>query len=325
MRLPEVIAAGALALALCAATPPVSAAADGPAAWLLSLGGDIDEDGGYRADAGVIWAPSLVTSLTAQAGSADTSTDLEHFKADLATIGFDHFFGRFGMNVDARWWDQHDLFSSTTLGATLYYREADWRVGLRAEARRSDLDQFDFSAVVPIRNVLVPITGQGKCSLENTALGITVSRTGKAWSGLVSGINYDYSTADCDLTGVALPTQAGNLPPISRELFRRLATRVLQAGAQLIGSELTRENGFLDYTVWGALGYRSSLMTLGVDYYHDREEFAGEQADTLIGSITFPVSDRLDLELRIGASDSDIEGRVVFAGLTLLAYLGSPP
>lgn len=285
----------------------------------------MDEDGGYRADAGFTWAPSLVTSLTAQAGSADTSTDLEHFKADLFSIGFDHFFGRFGANFDARWWDQHGLFSSTTLGATVYYRDAGWRFGLRGEARRSELDQFDFNTVVPIRNVLVPIAGQGRCSLDNTALGLTVSRSAKSWSMLLSGINYDYSTADCDLTGIMLPPQAGNLPPLSRELFRRLATRVLQAGAQLVGSELTRENGFLDYTVWAALGYRTRLVTIGVDYYHDREEFAGVQADTLIGSVTFPVSDRLDLELRLGTSDSDIEGRVAFAGVTLLAYLGAPP
>ena len=323
MRLPEIIAAGALVLG--AAAPGVSAAADGSSAWLLSLGGDFDEDGGYRADAGFTWAPSLATSLTAQAASADTSTDLQHFKADLVSLGFDHSFGRLGMNLDARWWDQHDLFSSTTLGGTLYYRDAGWRVGLRGEARRSDLDQFDFNTVIPIRNVAVPIAGQGRCTLDNTALGLTVSRTGKAWSGLVSGINYDYSTADCDLTGITLPPQAGNLPPISRELFRRLATRVLQAGAQLVGSELTRENGFLDYTFWAALGYRTTLLTIGVDYYHDREEFAGEQADTLIGSVTFPVSDRLDLELRVGASNSDIEGRVAFAGITLLAYLGTPP
>src|SRR5882672_1757818 len=317
MRLREVLlAAGALTLAAGAQ----HAAADplGEPAWLLSVGGDVDEDGGYRVDGGLIWAPSLLTAVTLQGGLADTSTDLEHFKADLATAGFDHFFGPVGLNVDVRWWDQQDLYSATTFGASLYYKRAGWRVSLRGESRSSDLDEVSFDTVIPIRGVQVPITGRGECSLDNVAYGLTVSHTGKAWTGLISGINYDYSAADCELTGVTLPPQAGNLPPISREIFRRIATRVLRAGAVLVGSELTRENGFLNYSLWAALGYRAGLNTFGLDYYHDREEFAGLQADTLIGSMSFPVSDRLDLELRLGVSDSDIEGSFAFAGLTLI-------
>lgn len=319
MYLPKVLCA-VLALALSA-----QAAAAGEPAWLLSLGGDTDEDGGYRADVGLMWAPSLATSLIVQAALADTSTDLQHFKADAATLGFDHFFGQVGLNLDIRWWDQHDLFSSATVGTSLYYKHAGWRISLRGEARNSDLDEFSFDTVVPIRDVLVPIAGSGKCSLDNTAYGLALSHTGKAWTGLISGINYEYSTADCDLTGVTLPPQAGNLPPISREIFRRIATRVLRAGAALVGSELTRESGFLDYSLWAAVGYRSGLNTYGLDYYHDREEFAQLEADTVIGSMSFPLSDRLDLELRIGVSDSDLDGSVAFGGLTLIAYLGRTP
>ncbi len=110
-------------LAVLALAVSIPAAAAGEPAWLLSIGGDVDEDGGYRADAGLMWAPSLVTSVVAQAAVADTSTDLEHFKADAATLGFDHFFGQVGLNLDVRWWDQQDLFSSTTLGASFYYKQ----------------------------------------------------------------------------------------------------------------------------------------------------------------------------------------------------------
>jgi hypothetical protein len=38
--------------------------------------------------------------------------------------------------------------------------------------------------------------------------------------------------------------------------------------------------------------------------------------------VTFPVSARFDLELRVGVTDSDLAGTVSFAGLTLFAYLG---
>jgi hypothetical protein len=314
----------ALVLTLATAARPAAAEPEGPA-WLVSIGGDVDEDGGYRVDGGLTWAPTLLTAVTLQGGLADTSTDFERFKADLATASFDHFFGPFGLNVDARWWNQHDLFSSTTFGGSLYYKAAGWRVSVRGESRTSDLDEFSFDTVIPIRGVEVPISGRGECSLDNIGYGLTVSHTGKAWTGLVSGVNYDYSVADCNLTGVTLPPQVGNLGPISREIFRRIATRVLRAGAVLVGNELTRENGFLDYSIWAALGYRAGLNTFGLDYYHDREEFAGLKADTLIGSMSFPVSDRLDLELRLGVSDSDIEGTTAFAGVTLIAYLGGAP
>jgi hypothetical protein len=300
----------------------VRCASAGEPAWLLSVGGDVDEDGGYRADAGLMWAATRVTSISAQASVANTSTDLENFRADAAALGLDHFFGEIGLNLDVRWWDQQDLFSSTTFGSSLYYRSAGWRISLRGEFRNSDLDEFAFDTTIPIRDVLVPIAGQGRCSLDNTGYGLAVSRTGKAWSGLVSGINYEYSTADCDLTGITLPPQAGSLPPISREIFRRIATRVLRAGATLVGSELTRESGFLDYSLQAAVDYRAGLKTFGLDYYHDREEFAQLEADTFIGSMSFPVSDRLDLELRIGLSNSDLEGSVVFGGITFIAYLG---
>jgi len=322
MRLRELlVACGALAGGI----GPAAADSPGASAWLVSVGADVDEDGGYRADGTITWAPSSLTALTLQGGLADTSTDFERFKGDLAIVSFDHFFGPLGVNADVRWWDQHDLFSSTTLGGSLYYKAGGWRVSVRGESRSSDLDEFTFDTVIPIRGVQVPITGRGECTLDNLGYGLTVSHTGKAWTGLVSGINYEYSTADCNLTGVTLPPQTGNLPTISREIFRRIATRVLRAGAVLVGNELTRENGFLDYSLWAALGYRDGLYTFGLDYYHDREEFAGLEADTLIGSMSFPVSDRLDLELRLGVSDSDIEGTTGFAGVTLIAYLGNPP
>jgi hypothetical protein len=113
-----------------------------------------------------------------------------------------------------------------------------------------------------------------------------------------------------------------DLPPISRGIFRRIASAVLTRGAQLLGSALTRENGFLDYSLWGSVEFRAGLNAFALDYYHDREEFEGLVADTLVGSVTFPVSDRLDLELRLGATDSELSGTVAFAGLTLFLFLG---
>lgn len=294
-------------------------AADG---WLLSAGGEIDEDGGYRVDAGVTWLPSESTTVTLLAGTADTSTDLNDFYSRAASIAVDHSFGNAGLTADVRWWGDPDLFESTTLAGSVYWRQAGWRVALRGEFRQSDFEKFTFDVQIPIRGVLVPVSGAADCDLDNSAYGLSIGHSGETWSAQMSGLQYEYSSPDCALTDVVLPPQAGNLPPLTQAIFRRIANAVLNRGAELLGSQLTRDNGFLDYSIWGSLAYRSGLRSFGLDYFHDREEFAGSEADTIIGSVTFPVSARLDLEFRLGATDSDLEGMVSFVGLTLFAYLG---
>jgi len=289
---------------------------------LLSVGGDLDQEDGYRVDLGATWLPTETTSVTLLAGASDSSADLNKSYSRAASLGLDHSFGPVGLSVDVRWWGDPDLFESTTFASSLYFRSAGWRLALRGELRESDFEPFSFATQIPIRGTLVPISGSAECGLDNSAYGASVSHTGKAWSVLLSGMQYEYSSTDCALTAVNLPPQAGQLPPISREIFRRIANAVLTGGARLLGSQLTRENGFLDYSLWGSLAYRSGMHTYGLDYFHDREEFEGFEADTLIASVTFPTSDRVDLELRLGATDSDLEGTVGFIGLTLFAYLG---
>lgn len=317
----ECVGLGACALALASVFSPAFAG-DTAGAWLVSVGGDLDQEDGYRVDLGATWLPTETTSVTLLAGAADTSADLNESYSRAASLGLDHSFGPVGMSVDVRWWGDPDLFDSTTFASSLYFRRAGWRLALRGELRESDFEPFSFATQIPIRGTLVPISGSAECGLDNSAYGASVSHTGKAWSVILSGMQYEYSSTDCALTAVNLPPQAGELPPISREIFRRIANAVLTGGARLLGSQLTRENGFLDYTVWGSLSFRSGLRTFGLDYFHDREEFEGFEADTLIASVTFPTSDRVDLELRLGATDSDLEGTVAFIGLTLFAYLG---
>jgi hypothetical protein len=308
---------------LCLACGSLGARADSSDdLWLLTLGTELDDEDGYRADLGLAWAPTELTWVTAYAGTADTSTDFNDFKSRMASLGVDHAFGNVGVALDLRWWGDSELFESTAAAGTLYYKRAGWRVALRGELRESDFEPFYFDAVVPIRGTEVLVSGTAECGLDNSGYGASLSYIGKSWSLLLAGTQYEYSQTDCALTALDIPPQVGDLPPVRREIFRRIASAVLTRGADLLGSALTRENGFLDYSLWGSLGYRYGLKSFALDYFHDREEFDGLVADTLIGSITFPVSGRLDLELRLGATDSDLSGTIAFAGVTLYAFLG---
>ena len=315
-------AACALAALVLAGASVAARADSSDDAWLLTVGTELDDEDGYRVDLGLAWAPSAATWVNAYAGTADTSTDFNDFTSRMASVGVDHAFEHVGFTVDVRWWGDSELFESTAVAGAVYFKQEAWRVALRGELRESDFEPFDFNVTIPIRGTLVPVSGSAECGLDNSGYGASLSHTGKSWSALVAGTQYDYSSTDCALTALNVPPQVGDLPPITREFFRRIANRVLARGAELLGSALTRENGFLDYSLWGSLAYRSGLKSFALDYFHDREEFDGLLADTLIGSVTFPVSNRLDLELRVGATDSDLSGTIAFAGVTLFAFLG---
>ncbi len=299
-----------------------SSAQDSSDAWLLSAGGELDDEDGYRVDVGATWLPTDSTSLSALATRADTSADFNDSTSTAASLGVDHSFDRIGMSADVRWWRDAELFESTTVAGSIYFSNAGWRIALRGQVRESDFEEFAFDTAIPIGDLLLPVSGRAVCGLDNTGYGISLSHTGKAWSVLFAGTQYDYSATDCEFRDVNLPPQVADLPPLSREIIQRIAGAALVLGARLLGSQLTRENGFLDYSIWGAIALRSGARTFGLDYFRDREEFDGFVADTVIGSVTFPVSSRLDLELRLGATDSDLTGTVAFAGLTLFAFLG---
>lgn len=312
-------AVGALLLSCLSVPVGAQSSAD---AWLLSVGAEVDDEDGYRIDLGATWAPTHSTSVTAYAGTADTSTDFNDFTSRMASLGVDHAFEHVGFSLDLRWWGDSELFESQALAGGLYFKHEGWRLGLRGELRESDFEPFSFDVNIPIRGMLVPVAGSAECGLDNSGYGASLSHYGKSWSVQLAGTQYDYSSTDCALTDLSVAPQAGNLPPITREIFRRIANAVLARGAELLGSALTRENGFLDYSLWGSVAFRSGLTSFGLDYFHDREEFDGFLADTLIGSVTFAVSNRIDLELRVGATDSELSGTIAFAGITLLAFLG---
>jgi hypothetical protein len=309
----------------CALLVPLPALAEGQAV-VLTAGGDVDDEDGYRLDLGLAWLPSQRTTITVLGSRADTSAGFNDFQSSTVSAAVDHSFGTLGFAVDARWWGDPDVVDSLALGAALHADFAQWRIAARAEMRQSDFEPFDFNTVVPVRTptgiVLVPISGTADCDLDNRAYGLGVGRSGGSWSFSLGGTSYDYDATSCATSNVVVPPQIGDLPRISREIFRRIAARVVDSTARLIGTRLTRENGFLESTVNAGLSFTAGEWTWAADYFHDREEFIGLESDTLVGSVTLPVGGRADLELRLGATDTDLTGTVGFAGLTFYVYLG---
>ncbi len=295
-------------------------------AGLLIIGGDVDDDSGYRVNLGGSWSPTQATVFSLFAARADTATDFGDFIQTSAQFGVDHFFGPVGLTGQVRWSDDEDLLAARTFAGSVYFKGGPWRLAVHGEMRDADFDAFDFNTMIPVRTPSgvqqLPVSGRANCNLDNAGYGVFLSRNSGAWFVSAGGMTYDYDDSDCDVSNIVLPPELTALPVLSREIFRRIAARALDTTGQLVSSQLTRENGLLDSTLSLGLQYQSGMRTWGMEYYRDREEFAGLKSHTVVGSLTFPVGGRSDLEVRLGATDGDVAGTVGFAGLTVYVYLG---
>src|SRR5262245_41141945 len=113
-RLPGVLCA----LVALAAAP--AGAATG--AWIVNAGGQIDDEDGYRLDAGAAWFPNESISVTALLGRADSSTDFDQFASNVASLGFEYNFDPIGVSVEARWRSDSEFLEAFTWGGSVYYK-----------------------------------------------------------------------------------------------------------------------------------------------------------------------------------------------------------
>ncbi len=311
---------GAATLAGAAVTPvPASAAAE--SAWILSAGGEVDDESGHRFDAGAIWVAKDSTSVSLLGARSDSTTDFDEFTSTTAILAVDHHFDPVGVSLEARWREDSEFLEALTWAGSLYLRTAPWRISLKGETRSTDFEPMTFENVIITRDgVPIQVSATSECGLDSTAFGAGASYSGSVWSLRLSGTQYDYDDADCEFT---------NVTPPSFERFLRLRPNLLPLIAprlalfqRLQRSSITRESTFLDSTLSAGLGFREGPRTWELDYYHDREQFDRLESDTLIAGVTLPTGDRADLELRLGFTDSDVVGNVAFVGFTLYGYLG---
>ena len=291
-------------------------------AFVLNAGGELDDESGYRVDAGIVWLPVKTTWLSLQLSQADSSTDLADFVTSHAVASIDHRFGMIGLSLEGRLREEEDFLEARTVAGSIYLDTAGWRFSAMAETRASEFEPQTFSDVVMTRGgVPLTVSATSQCSLDNIAYGVSASYAFGAWRVAGSGLQFDYDDAECALTDVTPP---------SFERSQRVGPRVLpqvaprlDAFEALHRSTVTRDSAFLDATVSLSVGYEEGERLWDLTWYRDREQFADIESDTLIGAVTLPLTERTDVELRLGATDSDLAGTVGFAGVSVFLYLGS--
>jgi len=290
-------------------------------AWILSAGGELDDESGYRLDAGAIWVPVTSTSVSALVGRADSSADVGDFTSTVGVLSLDHYFDPIGVTLEGRLRRDADFLDAKTLAASVYYKQGPWRLALEGETRVTDFEPQTFDNVVITRQgVPITVSATSECGLDNTGFGLVASYSGSVWHTSLSARSYDYSDADCAFTDFT-PASLGRFLRLRPNLLPLIAPRLF-AFQRLQRSSVTRQSTFLESTYGLSIGWRDEQRSWDFDYFHDTEQFEGLESDTLIGAVTLPMGSRADVELRLGATDSDVVGTVGFAGVTFYWYLG---
>ncbi|HZF17741.1 MAG TPA: hypothetical protein VE046_17585 [Steroidobacteraceae bacterium] len=330
MRCIERLAATALILAL-----PVAAQAadeelltdpqlleDGQALWLLTAGAEADSDGGYYIDGSAALSLHQKTAFTLHASHSDASTRSDQLTASAVDLAFDQGFERWGFSLSAGYWKDPDLVATSDLGGALSLKWQGWRFMALAEKRASDFNSFAVNGVIPRPNLPpIAVTGTAACDLDGVAFGGRISFTGKRWGGYLAGKDYDYDDFACRFSSLAIggvDVRTDRLRAVSPAFLRRLTLRATAAGF----ASLHEDTVFLESSLSAGVSTVRGTRTYALDYLHTQELIDRLDSDTLVGSLTFSMSRRTDLEVHVGIFDSEQADTVGFAGVTLIAYLG---
>lgn len=290
--------------------------------WLLTAGAEADGDGGYFIDGSAALLLQETRSFALHASYSDASTRSDQLTASEVDLAFDQGFEHWGFSLSATYWEDPNLVATTDLGGALSLKWQGWRFTALAETRSSDFNSFAVNGVIPRPNQPpIVVTGTAGCSLDGVAIGGRISLTGKRWSGYLTGKNYDYGDFECRFASLAIggvSVRTDRLRAVGPAFLQRLTLRATAAGFATVHQETV----FLDSSLSAGVSTVRGTHTYSLDYQHTQELIDRLDSDTLVGSISFELSRRTDLELHVGVFESEQADTVGFAGVTLIAYIG---
>ncbi len=227
------------------------------------------------------------TWLAVSANTSRTEGFLRDNDTVLVDAGIDHWFDPFGIRIGGSYWGNSDILDSRDLRAAIYARGIGGSISLDYQKRNLEFDlQSDL-----LRGRTVEFSADG--------IGITARLSfGENISFYLGGMSYDYS----------------------RNLRIQPDISVLSFVA---ASRLSTVNSLIDDRVNAGLEYKFGLRS--VDFAVGRWQTAvdGSEVDSVsIGFLT-PVSDRLDMELRLSVDDSEAFGNSTSFSFYLYYFGGS--
>lgn len=283
-----------------------------PTRWQLDALLETDQEGGVAALAAVSYGVGERTALSFQANYADTASNLSGLSTQGIEAGLYHDLGAVGFELRVGRWQDEDLLQAGELNAAVDWHNDSWSFALLGELRQSNFEPFPVAGIVTLRDgTQLLVSGTADCDLDDTGVGARLSHSGQRWSGYVTGMTFDYGTADCRFSSPGLD----RLERANPELFRQFARRITAPLAVSAQTHIGAENAFLDSSVGAGIEYRAAARSYALDYQHSREQFEGLISDTLSATVTFTMSATTDLGLTAGVSDGDPFDTLWFAGI----------
>lgn len=269
------------------------AQADDPsdaALWTVGVSALTDDDSSRNASVSLDVAVTEATWLSALAAQSRSPRARANVTADTLAFGVDHRFGLVGLRGWAeRWGDAGAIESRDFSGAV--YLETD---RLRAEL---GLEQRDV-------DITATVTGTD----------------GRAFSRKVpfsaDGRSLDVRIDTSDRTVLRLRIEDFDYPPGLALLPRIDALNLLST------STLTLANSFVSDVRSAGVEIELGDKLLGFGIAKDRSAIDGAELESIDAALMIPVGRRIDLELKLGRSSSDLFRSGVYGGLLVLIYGG---
>jgi hypothetical protein len=205
------------------------------------------------------------------------------------------------------------------------------------EARGTDFDEAPFSATGEDIGMpeITSVSGTSKCSVDSLGYGLAIDATMERWFFYASGMAYDYDSQECavEITSIdgGSTGGAGNggngqgSGPygVKGPMAERMVSAAAAPLAGYTSTLVPREAALLESSIMAGAGFGlGSRGTVGLEFYHEVEEFAPVETDTLLGYWDFELGESFALRLSAGVSDTDGYDQAFFLGLRIYASMG---
>lgn len=261
------------------------ARADG---YVLGLGFDADSADGRAVTAFGDFAIAKDTWLSATFSANQVDGVFETRETAFADLSLDHWFDPVGVRFGASYWGNKDILESVDYNASIYFRGESSMLSLNYERR-----EFDFIVLADSPTL--------RRTAEFSADGIGLNSRlplGERANLHFGAIAYDYS----------------------RNIRIQPNIDVLRF---LSSSRLSMINSLIDHRVHGGIEFKFGLRSLDLSAGSWQTAVDGGRVDSYsIGYLT-PVSDRMDIELRLSYDDSENFGKTTALSAYFYFFGGS--
>ncbi|MGI9204794.1 MAG: hypothetical protein ACR2Q3_12340 [Woeseiaceae bacterium] len=262
----------------------VNALAEG---YVIGIGADGDSADGRSLTAFGDFGVGEETWLSVTTSTAQTDGLVRRNETLLADVGVDHFFQPIGIRIGAAYWGNADILDSRDLRASIYVRGAPGSVSLDYQKRNFEFDlQTDF-----LRGRTAKFDANGIGASARLALGEKLNFR-------LGGMSYDYS----------------------RNLRLQPDIDVLSF---LTASRLSTINSLIDSRINAGLEYSFGLRSLDVSVSQWQTAVDSSEVDSYSLGFLTPISDRVDMELRIAFDDSETFGNTTSFSVYLYYFGGT--